>query len=290
MSLEARPLPRGALALGCSLLLLAASCARPSPALAQGSGAAGGQSASAASPPSPADPRLDRALAALSAARPGMGDAAAAAIRARILASPAPFLADLEALLAQREADPGRFVRVDKIAPPLSADFVPRDLVPLAGLIPLAKEGLELRRGAAGALAAMAKAAKTQGVTLVAASSYRSWSYQKTVFEREVRLYGEVVARRESAEPGRSQHQLGTALDFNPIDDAFEKTAAFAWLSAHARDYGFSRSYPDGMEGVTGYRPESWHWRWLGAEALRLQAAYFGDLQQYLMEFLAAYR
>ena len=235
------------------------------------------------------DPRLAAALAALDKAAPEMGPEIAAALRARIEASPKDFLDILDKVLAERARDPERFARVDKVAPPLGSTFVPADLVRLDGLLPVARSGLTMRGEAAKALALMAKAAKTDGVTLVAGSAYRSWEYQKGVFAREVKAYGEAAAKRESAEPGRSQHQLGTALDFSPIDDVFAKSPAFRWLSAKAGAFGFSRSYPDGLESVTGYRPESWHWRWIGLDAARLERDYFGGVQQYLIEFLAAF-
>ncbi len=98
---------------------------------------------------------------------------------------------------------------------------------------------------------------------------------------------GEAEAKRVSAEPGRSQHQLGTAVDFGSIDDDFAGTAEFAWLSAHAAEHGFSLSYPEGLEALTGYRHESWHWRWLGRAAMAMQRDYFGDVQQNLIVFLS---
>ena len=238
---------------------------------------------------SQADPRLGPALVALQRASADMGATAAAQARARMVASPKDFLDTLDTVLAERALDPDRFARVDKIAPPLPSTFVPNDLVKLDSIVPVARKGLSLRSAAAGALAAMARAAKADGVRLVAGSSYRSWAYQKAVFAREVKSYGEEQAKRESAEPGRSQHQLGTAIDFSPIDDVFGKSPAYAWLVAHARDFGFSQSYPEGLEAVTGYRPESWHWRWIGPAATRLERDYFGGTQQYLIEFLGSY-
>ncbi|HUX39643.1 MAG TPA: M15 family metallopeptidase [Rectinemataceae bacterium] len=246
-------------------------------------------SASAPKTTAAPDPRLGSALAALDKAALEMGPAVAPALRSRIEASPKDFLDTLDMVLAERARDPERFARVDKVAPPLGSTFVPADLVRLDGLLPVARSGLTMRGEAANALALMAKAARADGVTLVAGSAYRSWEYQKGVFAREVKTYGEAAAKRESAEPGRSQHQLGTALDFSPIDDIFAKSPAFRWLTAKAGAYGFSRSYPDGMESVTGYRPESWHWRWIGIDAARLERDYFSGVQQYLIEFLAAY-
>ncbi|HUX38905.1 MAG TPA: M15 family metallopeptidase [Rectinemataceae bacterium] len=270
------------------------SCARASATAAAAPSGAAGASTAGSDRPSPAqaaaDPRFAVALEALDRAASDMGAAEAASIRSRIEASPKAFLSGLDTVLAERSIDPGRFARVDKVAPPLGADFVPGDLVSLDGLIRTARKGLALRRGAAEALATMVKAAKEDGVELVAGSTYRSWEYQKGVFAREVKTYGEAVARSESAEAGRSQHQLGTALDFSPIDDIFATTAAFRWLSAKAGAYGFSRSYPEGMESITGYRPESWHWRWLGSAAVSLTDSYFDGVQQYFIEFIDKFK
>lgn len=235
-----------------------------------------------------ADPRLAPALEALGRATPSLGPAVAASIRGHIEADPKGFLPLLDSVLAERGADPWRFARADKVAPPLPSGFEPPDLVALDGKkVAIAKDGLKLRREVLAALAAMTAAARTEGLKLVVGSTYRSWAYQKAVFAREVAAYGEAQARRESAEAGRSQHQLGTVVDFSPIDEAFASRPEFAWLSARAAGFGFSRSYPEGMEAVTGYRSESWHWRWIGTAATKLQKDYFGDVQQYLLLFLS---
>jgi D-alanyl-D-alanine carboxypeptidase len=39
------------------------------------------------------------------------------------------------------------------------------------------------------------------------------------------------------------------------------------------------------MEAVTGYGWESWHWRWIGTDAVMMQNRYFGGVQQLLLEF-----
>ncbi|MFZ4615241.1 MAG: M15 family metallopeptidase [Rectinemataceae bacterium] len=266
-------------------LLVPVICAGAAPAA---SVPAATPAASVAAVTATADPRLAPALEALVRATPSLGPAVAASIRGRIEADPKGFLALLDTVLAERASDPWRFVRADKVAPPLPSGFEPSDLVALDGKkVAIAKDGLKLRRQALAALLAMASAARTEGLKLVAGSAYRSWAYQKTVFAREVAAYGEAQARRESAEPGRSQHQLGTVVDFSPIDEAFALRPEFAWLSARAGGFGFSRSYPEGLEAVTGYRSESWHWRWIGTGAASLQKAYFGDVQQYLMLFLS---
>lgn len=189
------------------------------------------------------------------------------------------------------KADPNLLRRVDKMTA-LPASFVPSDLVSLDGAFPyvVSKKGMMLRRPAREALVRMAEAARKEGITLVVSSAYRSYEYQKTVFERTVKEMGKTEAERVSALPGMSQHQLGTAIDFGLIDDTFAKTAASKWLTMHASQFGFSLSYPQDMEKVTGYRWESWHYRYISPSAAQLQDKFFLGVQQYLIEFFAYFK
>jgi D-alanyl-D-alanine carboxypeptidase len=213
----------------------------------------------------------------------GMTSALPPSVQARILADPAGFLHLLSQVLDQ-PAD--LLVLVDK-SHLLASDYVPPDLVKLTAYsLSLSRNDLRLRASIMPAVLDMAAAARAEGTTLVFSSSYRSFAYQKVVYEREVKTYGQETADRESAHPGASQHQLGTAMDFGSITDEFADTRAGKWLAAHAWEYGFSLSYPDGYEKVTGYRHESWHYRYITRPAARLQKEYFGDIQQYLLEFL----
>ncbi len=213
--------------------------------------------------------------------------AEAGAIMKRIKASPGRFEVLLGAVTAAMAADPGLLCLVDKNTG-LSADFVPQGLTGLDGSgLSVAKKGLNLRKPVMEALFRMDKAARSEGIVLVVSSTYRSYAYQTEVFARNVKEMGESEASRVSARPGQSQHQLGTAIDFGSIDNSFAKTKAGIWLEANASRFGFSQSYPRGLEPVTGYLWESWHYRYIGLEAAALQKEYFGGVQQYLMEFLA---
>lgn len=174
----------------------------------------------------------------------------------------------------------------------LGSDYIPEDIIPLTkgrAYIP-GREGLSLRSPAEEALHRMALAAKEDGVSLVVSSSYRSYEYQRKVYDREVRLYGQETADRQSARPGTSQHQLGTAVDFGSITDAFADTAAGKWMTVHGPSWGWSLSFPEGYEKVTGYRWESWHWRYVGERAAAFQKRWFNDVQQYMLEFIDAWR
>lgn len=163
---------------------------------------------------------------------------------------------------------------VGKTGEPLPSGYVPSDLVPLpAGLSE--PPGLLMRRSAAAAFTAMATAARRDGVTLLAISTYRSFLEQAQVYNDEVRLFGKEKADSEVALPGRSEHQLGTTADISipalgyQLDDALSQTPEGRWLAAHAADFGFVLSYPAGKEAITGYRFEPWHYRYVGVDAAR---------------------
>jgi D-alanyl-D-alanine carboxypeptidase len=213
---------------------------------------------------------------------------ARASIQSRIDADPLSFQRDLSAALADRRADPMLLTRVDK-AKALPEGYAPGDLRELEGTgLSQARAGLRLRKQALLALEAMDSAARRDGVTLLVASTYRSYAYQAEVWDRSVKEDGLAQTEASVARPGHSQHQLGTALDFGPISDAFAETKASLWLTSNARRFGFSLSYPKDMTGVTGYRWESWHYRYIGKAAAALEGKYFGGVQQYLLAFLEA--
>lgn len=148
------------------------------------------------------------------------------------------------------------------------------------------KSGLSLRHEAAEALKVLGNAAKEDGVNLTVSSTYRSYSYQQSLFQHWVDVDGLEEAERESARAGTSQHQLGVAVDFAPVDDAFADTQAGKWVYENAARYGWSLSFPKDHEDVTGYRWESWHFRYFGVPAVQLQKNWFFDIQQYMLEFI----
>ena len=201
------------------------------------------------------------------------------------LESPA-FVMELLVLLQE---DPFTFRLVDK-QHALPDGYEPDDLVPLkAGAYRLGRDGLLLRKIASEALQEMAAAAAKDGIVLTVGSTYRSAEYQAQVYENEVKNYGQEAADRESAQPGKSQHQLGLIVDFSPIDDSFAETPASQWLLRNAGRYGWSLSYPDGYEEVTGYRWESWHYRYVGKDLVFFIDTYFEGIQQYALQFIQAW-
>ncbi len=231
------------------------------------------------------DPRLSAAIAALSRIPSSPAAAAEAAIRA----SPDRFFELLAAAESESRNAAGFLLLVDK-QHSLVANYEPADLVALdAYSLDVTKPGMKLRRAIMGAVMELHQAALADGVRLTFASSYRSYAYQDGLFKRYAAAHGEAEAARFSARPGTSQHQLGTAFDLAPIDDEFATTRAGAWMAANAWRYGFSLSYPAGLEAVTGYVWESWHYRYTGRAGTSLEREFFGGVQQYLLEFLDTY-
>lgn len=205
------------------------------------------------------------------------------------------FIKDLYAILEEektfRQDDKSLFFLIDK-KHTVSSSYAPKDLVSLKknSLFDLNKAGMKIRPEAYSALNEMAQAALNEGIRLLVSSAYRSYSYQENLFNYWVSVDGLEEAERESARPGTSQHQLGTAVDFGSISDDFDKTQMGQWIYKNAADYGWSLSFPKGYEDVTGYRWECWHFRYIGKNACLFQQKWFGGIQQFMLEFIDCWK
>lgn len=205
------------------------------------------------------------------------------------------FIKDLYAILEEektfRADDKSLFFLIDK-KHTASSSYAPKDLVSLKknSLFDLNKAGMKIRPEAYSALNEMAQAALNDGIRLLVSSAYRSYSYQENLFNHYVNVDGLEEAERESARPGTSQHQLGTAVDFGSISDDFDKTQMGQWIYKNAADYGWSLSFPKGYEDVTGYRWECWHFRYIEKNACRFQQKWFGGIQQFMLEFIDCWK
>lgn len=119
----------------------------------------------------------------------------------------------------------------------------------------------------------MFDAAAQDGISLIGVSGYRSYSLQKKLYEARVREKGEEKTRAYTAEPGASEHQSGLAIDilcneYQTLDEGFENTDAFTWLTENCYKYGFILRYLKGKEDITGYNYEPWHFRYIGNEEI----------------------
>ncbi len=115
------------------------------------------------------------------------------------------------------------------------------------------------------------QAAHDEGFYLMVTSSYRDYASQKDIYDYRKATQGERKADETAARPGHSEHQTGLVVDMTsttePLDTDFSESEAYKWLKEHAHEFGFIERYPEGKTYLTGYSPESWHWRYVGVEA-----------------------
>lgn len=111
------------------------------------------------------------------------------------------------------------------------------------------------------------------GFELDAFSTYRSYDRQVELYTNYVARDGKEAADTYSARPGFSEHQTGLAFDIGEVgnpgdyaDDRFGETEAGKWVAAHAHEFGFIMRYPQGKAEITGYKYESWHFRYVGKD------------------------
>jgi zinc D-Ala-D-Ala carboxypeptidase len=126
--------------------------------------------------------------------------------------------------------------------------------------------GTEHRLVPAAAIAwhAMKAAASADGVTLQIVSAFRSVERQTEIVRRKLQAglsLPQILA--VTAPPGFSEHHSGRAIDITttgvrPLEQEFDNTAAFQWLSRSAPSFGFILSYP--LKNPHGYLYEPWHW------------------------------
>ncbi len=129
---------------------------------------------------------------------------------------------------------------------------------------------------AIGELKDMMNAMRNDGISNIwVQSAYRSVARQKELYDNSVQKYLQQGKTKEEAEeltndyinkPGSSDHNLGLAVDFNYVDNKFEKLDGFKWLKENAENYGFILRYPKDKEDITKISYESWHWRYVGVE------------------------
>ena len=98
-------------------------------------------------------------------------------------------------------------------------------------------------------------------------STYRSYTYQNTLYNNYVKRDSKEEADTYSARAGHSEHQTGLAIDVQAGNSGFlnfEYSKEFTWMKNNAHKYGFILRYKKGSEHLTGYVYESWHYRYVG--------------------------
>ena len=127
-------------------------------------------------------------------------------------------------------------------------------------------------------LQSMMDAARSEGLSPLLCSSYRSIEKQEYLYNKKVSYYlsqgysqtdSENEAAKWIAKPGTSEHHTGLALDivsmnYQLLDEEQENTPEQQWLMEHAHEYGFILRYPQNKSEITGIYYEPWHYRYVG--------------------------
>lgn len=167
---------------------------------------------------------------------------------------------------------PDFLMRKVKVNSPLPPDYIPPLLEDISAKVKTV--GITcLRSDVTPQAVRMFADAKRDGVELMITSGYRKPEIQKYLHDFWIQIEGN-QAINEVAEPGLSEHQLGSAIDFTDssinfagVDDRFANSKGGKWLQANGYKYGFVMSFPEGKQNVTGFTYEPWHWRFVGVNA-----------------------
>ena len=145
--------------------------------------------------------------------------------------------------------------------------WTPDDLEPV-----IDNANQKLRKEANEAYTKFYNAAKAKGIDIYSISGYRTNATQTLYWNNQVKVYGEEYASQYSAYPGRSEHQLGLAIDVSYTtqgDRLSEKVADSAigkFIISDAYKYGFTLRYKKDKVAITNYGYEPWHIRYVGVD------------------------
>lgn len=149
---------------------------------------------------------------------------------------------------------------------------------------------LQMTKDAADAFNTMAKDAANEGYTIRAISTYRTYTYQKDLYNRYVKSDGVTKADTYSARPGHSEHHTGLAVDIDnktKVYTQFGDTKEFNWMKENAHKYGFILRYTKENEFITGYKNEPWHYRYVGVEiATKMKEENINSYEEYYFMYL----
>lgn len=114
---------------------------------------------------------------------------------------------------------------------------------------------------------------RAEDIYPIVGEGYRTYEKQRQLLEDKIRAFenegyshkkAEQAALEYVAEPGKSEHQLGLAVDINADKELSDNQQVYDWLYENAWRYGFILRYPIGKTSVTGTAYEPWHYRYVG--------------------------
>lgn len=147
----------------------------------------------------------------------------------------------------------------------------------------------QLVKEAKNALELMLQDAKKNNLNIRVISAYRSYNYQKVLYDNYCLKDGIEKADTYSARPGHSEHQTGLVIDVDNYKtnyENFEYTKEFEWMQNNSYKYGFILRYPKNKENITGYIYESWHYRYVGKDIANYIKKHNITFDEYYVQFI----
>lgn len=167
----------------------------------------------------------------------------------------------------------------------LEENFEPNDLMEIP--VEYASEaGMKSSRIAFNAYKQMSDAASKEGYGIVINSAYRSYQDQIDLSNYYLKWYGQNYVDKYVAKPGFSEHQTGLAFDIGSRSvNVFANSREYQWMKDNAYKYGFIERFTVKWEKITGFRKETWHYRYVGKDI----AKFIHDNDISLEEYYAVY-
>ncbi|MEG2311350.1 MAG: M15 family metallopeptidase [Bacilli bacterium] len=149
----------------------------------------------------------------------------------------------------------------------LSSSFIPKDVEKIDSRF--TRKNVFLSTDARKHFEKMCDTISKEGLTLIGFSGYRTYESQENIYNYYLSIDSKDKVDTYSARPGFSEHQTGLAIDVaKPTSDYnhFDTTDEYSWLKDNAHKFGFILRYPKGLDYLTGYMYEPWHYRYVGEE------------------------
>ena len=169
----------------------------------------------------------------------------------------------------------------------LSEDFVPQDLIKVDSNYAVDSKQLGNKEMVEAFIKMADDCNQEISSHIYIRSAYRDYQSQADTYDLYLDAYGKKYAENYVAHPGFSEHQTGLAVDIKAeSSNTFAGTEESKWLLENAYKYGFILRYSEDDVDITGYKYESWHYRYVGLEI----ASYIHDnkmtYDEYYIRFL----
>ncbi len=169
----------------------------------------------------------------------------------------------------------------------LDKDFKVDNLITVDSKYTVGNEKIQANREAYNAFVAMLKDGEKEDMHFLINSCYRSYEDQEETWNTYKGLYGDNYVLKYVAKPGFSEHQTGLGFDIaSTTSNIFVESKESEWLFDNAYKYGFIYRYPKGLESITGYNYESWHYRYVGKKIAKYIEENNITFDEYYVRFL----